>query len=146
MTKLTTYTNRKRIPGEYHMVSYRTKEYDLLVKYNKVSVSQEDAVIILKWLARSCNHKRWLKMDLNINFRNCQRAWGGKRRGKPFVTIPHSNKTIGTLVHEFTHAHNYMFGSGRNHNDGFVRTQDKFIRKFHNSKARELTLIKEKYI
>ena len=141
MIKLTTYTNRKKIPGEYYMVSFRTKEYDLLVKYNRVSVSQEDAEIILKWMARSCKMK-----DLNINFRNCDRAWGGKRKGKPFVTIPHTNKSIGTLVHEFTHAHNYRFGSGRNHNDGFVRIQDKFIRKFHNSKARELTLIKEKYI
>ena len=140
MQKLTTYTNRERIPGEYHMVSYKTKEYDLLVKYNKISVSQEDAEKILKWLARSC------KMCLNINFRNCQRAWGGKRRGKPFVTIPHSNKSIGTLVHEFTHAHNYLFGSGRNHNDGFISTQDKFIKKFHSSKSREIVNIKEKYI
>ncbi len=139
MIKLTTYTNREKIPGEYHMVSYRTKEYDLLVKYNKVIVSQEEAEKILKWIARS------YKMDLNVNFRNCGRAWGGKRRGKPFVTIPHSNKSVGTLIHEFTHAHNYMFGSGRNHNDGFVRTQDKFIRKFHNSKAKELTTIKKKY-
>ena len=146
MTKLTTYTNRKIIPNEYPMVSYRTKEYDLLVKYNKISVSQEDSIIILKWMANSCQPKYWRKMNLKINFRNCQRAWGGKRRGIPFVTIPHSNKVIGVLVHEFTHAHNYFFKSGRNHNDGFILTQDKFIRKFHTTKAREIASIKEKYI
>lgn len=139
MTKLTTYTNRERIPGEYHMVSYKTKEYDLLFKYNKIRVTKEEAEIILKWLARSC------KMDLKINFRNCNRSWGGKRRGMPFVTIANSDKSIGTIVHEFTHAHNYYFGSGKNHNDGFIRTQDRFIRKFHNSKAREIVFIKEKY-
>jgi len=139
MQKLTTYTNRKRIPGEYHLVSYKTKEYDLLLKYNKIQVTQDESEIILKWMARSC------KMKLNINFRNCNHSWGGKRHNKPFVTIANSDKFVGTLVHEFSHAHNCNFDSGKNHNDGFVRTQDKFIRKFHNSKAREIVTIKERH-
>ena len=33
------------------MVSYKTKEYDLLVQYNRISVSQEDAEKILKWFS-----------------------------------------------------------------------------------------------
>jgi len=138
-TKLTAYTNRTQIPGEYKMVSYKTKEYDLLKKYHNMHITEEESEIILKWLARSC------QMELIINFRNCGRSWGGKRRGKPFVTIAKWEKNVGVLIHEFAHAHNYHFGSGSSHNDGFIRTFDKFIKKFHNSKAREIVTIKERY-
>lgn len=136
--KLTVYKDRKKIKNEYIMVSFKTKQYDNLKKYHNTFVTKEDAERILKWLARSCG------MNLNINFRNCERPWGGVRRDKAFVTIA-KTKTIGIIIHEFSHAHNYSFGTGRNHNDGFIRTLDKYINKFYKSKAKEIVEIKEKY-
>lgn len=132
--RLTVYKNREKISGEYLMVSYKTKEYDLLEKYHKLFVTEEEAIIILKWFATS------YKVKLKINFRNCRRPWGGYRNGRPFVTIPHSRKTIGVLIHEFAHA----YGGGYNHDDDYIRTLDKYLRKFNKSKAKGIITIKEK--
>jgi len=142
MKKLTTYTNREIIRGEYPTVSYKTKQYDLLSMYHKISISEKDAKTILKWLSNS------YKMKLKINFRNCYRSWGGVRKGQPFVTIARRDKfkitTVGIVIHEFAHAYNYNFGLGRNHDDSFIIILDKFIKKYHTTKAKPILEIKKK--
>lgn len=145
MQKLTSYTNRKQIRGEYKMVSYKTREYELLDKFHNITITKSDAEKVLKWLSKS--HK----MKLIVNFRNCNRSWGGVRRGQPFVTIAKRiidgelKTTLGLIIHEFTHAHNYHFGSGKNHDDGFILMLDKFVKKVYKTKCKEMLPIKEKY-
>ena len=129
---------RTKISGEYVGVSNKTMEYELMSKYYKAILTPEEVKLVLNWISN------YHKMNLKITIRKCRHGWGGVRNSQPFVTLPVSRLTLGLTLHEYAHAYCYRFGTGYNHDRGYVKTFDMIIRRFNKSRKGDIIKLKEK--